>query len=41
MEWFRIGEMQSTLGLDRIIYNRGIAGTTTADLLSTMNECIF
>ena len=40
MEWFRIAEMQLTLGLDRIIYNRGIAGTTTGDLLSTMNECI-
>ncbi|MNI45384.1 GDSL-like Lipase/Acylhydrolase [compost metagenome] len=33
--------MQAVLGLDRIIYNRGIGGITTKDLLSLMNECIF
>ena len=41
MEWFPIHEMQLTLDLDCAIYNRGIAGTTTDDLLKSMNECIF
>ncbi|SDX89624.1 GDSL-type esterase/lipase family protein [Paenibacillus sp. CF384] len=43
MEGFPIYEMQLTLnlGLDRVIYNRGIGGTTTADLLQSMDDCIF
>ncbi|WP_308635782.1 GDSL-type esterase/lipase family protein [Paenibacillus silvisoli] len=43
MEGFPIYEMQLTLelGLDRVIYNRGIGGTTTADLLQSMDACIF
>ncbi len=41
MEWFPISEMQLTLDLDYIIYNRGVAGATTSDLLNAMNECIF
>ncbi|GIP31679.1 SGNH/GDSL hydrolase family protein [Paenibacillus sp. J2TS4] len=41
MEWFPINEMQLTLNLKHIIYNRGIAGSTTADLLEVMDDCIF
>ncbi|WP_338113144.1 GDSL-type esterase/lipase family protein [Paenibacillus artemisiicola] len=43
MEGFPIHEMQLSwnLGLDRVIYNRGIGGTTTADLLQSMDACIF
>lgn len=41
MEQFPIEEMQAVLNLERIIYNRGIGGITTKDLLSLMNECIF
>ncbi|AWI07724.1 hypothetical protein B9W14_06875 [Clostridium drakei] len=41
MEWFPIDEMQQTLEKDYIIYNRGIAGVVTKELLKSMNECIF
>lgn len=41
MEWFPINEMQLRLGLDRIIYNRGVAGATTSELLTAMDACIF
>ncbi len=41
MEWFPIEDMQFGLDLDLAIYNRGIAGTKTTDLLEAMNECIF
>ncbi len=41
MEFFPIEEMQLTLGLDQVIYNRGIGGTTTTDLLAAMDICIF
>lgn len=41
MEWFPINEMQLNLGLDKIIYNRGIAGTTTTELLEGIEEQIF
>lgn len=41
MEWFPIDEMQQTLEKDYIIYNRGIAGFVTKELLNSMNECIF
>ncbi|WP_243124416.1 GDSL-type esterase/lipase family protein [Clostridium sp. AWRP] len=41
MEFFPINEMQQTLEKDCIIYNRGIAGFVTTELLASMNECIF
>lgn len=41
MEWFPINEMQFSLDIDHVIYNRGIAGTTTTELLEAMDECIF
>lgn len=41
MEHFPIDEMQSVLGLDRVIYNRGVGGITTSELLTIMDECIF
>ena len=41
MEGFPINEMQLTMNMNCMIYNRGIGGTTTADLLETMNELIF
>ena len=41
MEWFPIDEMRLTLNIDRVIYNRGIAGAATVDLLGAMEECIF
>lgn len=41
MEIFPIEEMQKSLGLDKLIYNRGIRATTTADLLAAMDLCIF
>jgi len=33
--------MQLVLGLDRIIYNRGVSSITTKELLMVMDECIF
>ena len=41
MEFFPISEMQMTLGLDHIIYNRGIGGMITTELLAAMNVCVF
>ena len=41
MEIFPIEKMQESLGLDKLIYNRGIRATTTADLLKSMDICIF
>lgn len=41
MEHFPIDEMQSVLGLDRVIYNRGVGGITTNELLTIIEECIF
>ena len=41
MEIFPIEKMQQSLGLDKVIYNRGIRATTTADLLTSMDLCIF
>lgn len=41
MEFFPINEIQQTLEKDLIIYNRGIAGFVTTELLASMNECIF
>ena len=41
MEIFPIDKMQKSLGLDKLIYNRGIRATTTDDLLKSMDICIF
>ena len=41
MEIFPIEKMQESLGLDKLIYNRGIRATTTADLLKSMEIYIF
>jgi lysophospholipase L1-like esterase len=41
MEWFPINEMQQVLRKECIIYNRGIAGYVTSELLNSMEECIF
>ena len=41
MEIFPIEKMQQGLGLAKLIYNRGIRATTTADLLASMDICIF
>jgi lysophospholipase L1-like esterase len=41
MEIFPIEKMQQGLGLDKLIYNRGIRATTTAELLRAMDVCIF
>lgn len=41
MEIFPIEKMQQGLGLDKVIYNRGIRATTTADLLKHIDLCIF
>jgi lysophospholipase L1-like esterase len=41
MEIFPIEKMQQGLGLDKLVYNRGVRATTTADLLKHMDLCIF
>jgi len=41
MEIFPIEKMQQGLGLDKVIYNRGIRATTTVELLSAIDICIF
>lgn len=41
MEQFPIEEMQYTLELNRVIYNRGVGGITTSELLTMMDVCIF
>jgi lysophospholipase L1-like esterase len=41
MEQFPINELQQILDKNYIIYNRGIGGYVTSDLLNTMEECIF
>jgi lysophospholipase L1-like esterase len=41
MEIFPIEKMQQNLGLDKVIYNRGVRATTTAELLAAMDVCIF
>lgn len=40
MEWFPINEMQLNLNLEKRIYNRGIAGTTTEELLNSIEAQI-
>ncbi len=41
MEQFPINELQHTLDKRVIIYNRGVGGFVTNDLLSVMDTCIF
>jgi lysophospholipase L1-like esterase len=41
MEHFPINELQQTLDKNYVIYNRGIGGYMTTDLLNSMEECIF
>lgn len=41
MEQFPINELLMTAGIDRIIYNRGIGGFTTGDMLEHMEEMVF
>jgi lysophospholipase L1-like esterase len=41
MDFFPINEMQQTLDESYTIYNRGIAGYVTTELLASMEECIF
>lgn len=41
MDNFPINELQQSLGIKQIIYNRGIGGTVTTELLASMDECIF
>jgi len=41
MENFPINELQQSLGVNQIIYNRGICGIVTTELLEYMQECIF
>lgn len=41
MEQFPINELKQAFGIDAIIYNRGIGGFTTDDMLNYMDEQIF
>lgn len=41
MEQFPINELLMTAGIDKVIYNRGIGGFTTADMLEHMEEMVF
>lgn len=41
MEQFPINELLMTNGINRIIYNRGIGGFTTDDMLQYMEEMVF
>jgi lysophospholipase L1-like esterase len=41
MEQFPINELQQTLEQRCIIYNRGIGGYVTVELLASMEECVF
>jgi len=41
MENFPINELQQTLVKPCIIYNRGVGGSVIAELLDSMEECIF
>jgi len=41
MELFPINEMQQTESIGHIIYNRGVCGFKTMELLAAMDECIF
>lgn len=41
MEYFPVNELMMTQGMRQIVYNRGIGGYKTDDLLESMEECIF
>lgn len=41
MEQFPVNELLMTNGMDQVIYNRGIGGFTTTDMLQHMEEMIF
>lgn len=41
MEQFPIYEFIQDYDIDKVIYNRGVGGFTTLDMLETMEECIF
>lgn len=41
MEQFPIDELRMTEGMDAVIYNRGIGGFTTEDMLQCMEEMVF
>lgn len=41
MEFFPINEFQQTLEKRHCIYNRGVAGYVTAELLESMETCVF
>ena len=39
-EFFPVGEIAQHFGFDKTIYNRGMAGFTSAELLEAIDECI-
>lgn len=41
MEQFPVNELLMTNGMDQVIYNRGIGGFTTMDMLEYMEEMVF
>lgn len=41
MEQFPIDELRMTHGIDAVIYNRGVGGFTTDDMLQHMEEMVF
>ena len=41
MEQFPINELLMTNGMRQVVYNRGIGGFTTSDMLSHMEEMVF
>ena len=41
MEQFPINELLMTAGISKVIYNRGIGGYTTTDMLEHMEEMVF
>ena len=41
MEQFPVNELLMTNGMDQVVYNRGIGGCTTTDMLQHMEEMVF
>ena len=41
MEQFPVNELLMTNGMNQVIYNRGIGGFTTTDMLEYMEEMVF
>ncbi len=41
MEQFPVNELLMTNGMDQVVYNRGIGGFTTTDMLQHMEEMVF